>query len=427
MRNTKISAKQFLKMLLFDHLQYNQPTLSQHVMEMQEDTGKQVSRHGLNKRFNITAVSFITKLFEAFLAANIDYGQITTELQSKYTAIRILDSTEFKLPDSLAKDFPGYSDSNAAACAAIQFEYDIISRKINCLSLGSASGSDKAFADGRMDNIRPSELIIRDLGYYGLKSYGKIEDCEALYISRLKPNITVWQKEGEEYKAISWAELAKQAEKSGGGYFDQEVYIGNEEKKAVRLMAWILPENAQQARLQRKQNRKGNISSDDKAWSRLNVFITNIPFEDITVLQAYQLYRIRWQIELMFKIWKSILKIHLVRKMKPERVKCYLYSMFIWILLCWDITSGFEPVIWKHTKELLSPYKCYGLLKNQACRLKEILFNTRNQLKGWLEKMLKSFAVLGLKENKKGRDKIKEMLGFEKKQNKNGIFKSSKK
>lgn len=414
-RSSKISAKQFLQMLLFDHLQYNQPTLGQHVFGMQEDTGRHVSREGLNKRFNAEAVSFVKKLFEAFLAATIDYGAVGSGLQKRYSAIRILDSTEFKLADSLAKDFPGYSESNAAACAAIQFEYDIISRKVSCLSLGSANESDKAFADNSMGNIGLRELVLRDLGYYGIKSYTKIEGREAFYISRLKPRIVIFRKEDGEYKPVSWAEIVGLAQKSKDGHFDQTVYIGSEEKKEVRLMAWVLPEDGQQRRQQRKMNRKGCVSADDKAWCMLNVFITNIGPEDLTVEEAYQLYRIRWQIELVFKIWKSILQIHKLRKMKPERVKCYLYSMFIWVLLCWDITSCFEPVAWGHAGELLSPYKCYGLLKNQACGLKAVLFNARGRLTQWLAKMLEAFVGLGLKETKKGSTPIKITLKYKRK------------
>ena len=98
----------------------------------------------------------------------------------------------------------------------------------------------------------------------------------------------------------------------------------------------------------------------------LSVFITNIPAIEITAQQAYDLYKIRWQIELMFKIWKSVLKINVVRKMKAKRFKCYLYSKLLWVLLCWEITARFEPVIWKHRKKAISPHKCYVLIKSKA-------------------------------------------------------------
>ncbi|MBC7511350.1 MAG: transposase [Ferruginibacter sp.] len=37
----------------------------------------------------------------------------------------------------------------------------------------------------------------------------------------------------------------------------------------------------------------------------LKVFVNNVGAEKLTVQQAYELYKIRWQIELMFKTWKS--------------------------------------------------------------------------------------------------------------------------
>jgi hypothetical protein len=411
-RSSKISAKQFLRTVLFDHLQYDQPSLSQHAFEMFEGTGKQVTKQAFNKKFNGNAVLFIKKLFEKFLSLNINGGQVESGLRDKYTAVRILDSTEFKLPDCFAKEFPGYSASNALACAAIQFEYDILSKTVNCLSLGNARESDKTFAEGRMPNINPGELIIRDLGYYSINSYQQIEDQKAFYISRLKPQVTIYKKEGEDYIPLSWAAITRQLEKNKERSFDQVVFIGAEQKKEVRLMAWLLAETDQDKRLKKKKGKKGKVSANDRVWSKLNVFITNIGYEDITVEEAYSVYRIRWQIELMFKIWKSILKIHLVRKMKPERMKCYLYSKFIWILLCWDITTALEAVIWKQSKELISPYKCYAILKKQSARVKIILFNARKKLKEWLEEMLKIFTGYGLKENKKGRLKTKNIMQY---------------
>jgi hypothetical protein len=278
-----------------------------------------------------------------------------------------MDSTAFKLPDCLAKDFPGYSACNALAYAAIQFEYDVVSKKINCLTIENAKISDKTYADKRMGKIKAGELIIRDLGYYSIDSYQKIEKQEAFYISRLKSQIGIYeQDENGCYKDLSLQTLIERIKKSGDAHVDQSVYIGAEEKKEVRLMAWLLEEDSQKRRLQKKQSKTGKINSKDILWSMLNVFITNVPAEELTVQQADDLYKIRWQIELVFKVWKSILKIHLLRKMRPERVKCYLYGKLLLILLCWDITVSFEPLIWKQKERLLSLYKCYALLKTNS-------------------------------------------------------------
>ena len=400
-------------MLLFDQLQYEQPSLQQHALSLSSDTDLHISKQALDKRFNSNALLFIEKVFKNYLTHRLSWEGIPTKLKNKYAAIRVLDSTEFKLPDSMAKEFPGYSASNALACAALQFEYDVISKHITCLSVENAKVSDKAFADKQMDNIKAGELILRDLGYYSINSYKAIEDKQAFYISRLKPQISIFIKNSEgDYKELTLQALINLIRKTKEGCFDQTVYIGAERKKEVRLMAWVLDEAIQKKRLKKKHDKKGKTNNQDRLWSMLNVFITNVPVKEITAREAYDLYKIRWQIELMFKIWKSILKIHLVRKMKSGRFKCYLYTKLLWVLLCWDITVGFEPVIWKQYQRLLSPYKCYALLKSKATQLADILFTASKKLKEWLLSILYYFGDYGLKEHKKGKKNLVELIQF---------------
>ena len=195
-------------------------------------------------------------------------------------------------------------------------------------------------------------------------------------------------------------------------FFDQTVYIGANDKKEVRLMAWVLEEDAQKNRLAKKKGKNGKANNKDILWSMLNVFVTNVSTEVLTAQEAYELYKIRWQIELMFKTWKSILKLDVVRKMKADRLKCYLYTKLPWVLLCWDITAISEPIIWSKNKKLISLYKCFALLKNSASDIKKLLFNVTERLKEWLIKMFGYFSIYGLKENKKGRKNITEILRY---------------
>ncbi|MFN8503611.1 MAG: transposase [Kouleothrix sp.] len=77
------------------------------------------------------------------------------------------------------------------------------------------------------------------------------------------------------------------------------------------------------------------------AWS---VFVTTIPPDGLTVTEALVLARARWQIELLFKLWKSHGQIDLVRDVQPWRVLCELYGRLLnqivqhWLLLVsgWD-------------------------------------------------------------------------------------------
>ncbi|WP_442781462.1 hypothetical protein [Clostridium sp. CF011] len=42
------------------------------------------------------------------------------------------------------------------------------------------------------DTIKVGDLILRDLGYFNFEDFLYLEDRDAFYISRLKPNISVY-------------------------------------------------------------------------------------------------------------------------------------------------------------------------------------------------------------------------------------------
>jgi IS4 transposase len=61
-----------------------------------------------------------------------------------------------------------------------------------------------------------------------------------------------------------------------------------------------------------------------KELAHYNIFITNAPEALLKTSQIYPFYRLRWQIELLFKIWKSVFEINKIGKMSIARFE---YSM----------------------------------------------------------------------------------------------------
>jgi hypothetical protein len=45
------------------------------------------------------------------------------------------------------------------------------------------------------------------------------------------------------------------------------------------------------------------------------------------------IYRLRWQVELAFRNWKSLLKINVLKAIKSERIKCIIYGRLITIIV----------------------------------------------------------------------------------------------
>jgi transposase len=121
------------------------------------------------------------------------------------------------------------------------------------------------------------------------------------------------------------------------------VYIGGKEKIKVRLIIYLLLARLVEQRirnLKKERSKKGrdiNFSQKYKARLALNLLLTNTDREQVSTKSAWSLYRLRWQIELIFKTWKSFAAIDKVKKVQRYRLQCYIYARLILILIGWKI------------------------------------------------------------------------------------------
>ncbi|MCT4594466.1 MAG: transposase [Anaeromicrobium sp.] len=82
----------------------------------------------------------------------------------------------------------------------------------------------------------------------------------------------------------------------------------------------------------------------------ITMYITNVDSSIIPNNKIYEIYSLRWQIEIMFKIWKSIFNISRSKPVKIERFKCQIYGKLILLTVS-------SSIIFKMRKELLENHK----------------------------------------------------------------------
>ncbi|MDC3418619.1 transposase [Aquibacillus salsiterrae] len=82
-----------------------------------------------------------------------------------------------------------------------------------------------------------------------------------------------------------------------------------------------------------KKKQKGKPAQSASQRNAIQVLVTNVTQEHLEPQELYPLYSLRWQVELLFKTWKSLFEIDNVRAMKQERFECHLYGTLIRILL----------------------------------------------------------------------------------------------
>lgn len=400
----------FLKMVLFDQMSIEQPSLDQHCRLLLQDQGKSFCKQALDKRFNNQAVAFMHCLLEQCLQRQVLSLKLPSAFANPFSAIRLMDSTSFKLPAALASDFPGFGGDGPKSCMQVQFEYDILSGKILDLSMVNALIKESAYAHPLLSNVKPDELIIRDLGYYKIKSFEQIEKQGAYYISRLHPLTKFYERRGDDFVLLDHKTLYHRLKHSSRKHLDLNLFLGKDVKHPVRLVATLLPPEAVEQRRKKKKYRQNAHPEVYNYLVYMNLFITNAPKNLLSVSQVNDLYRVRWQIECIFKTWKSLLKMDKVRKMKADRVRCYMLGKFLWILLNWQMYDLFNRHTLTSKKRLLSIYKFYGIIKDQVNILQEYILRQRKRLSRWLRSQLEVVWRFAMKEDKKGKSLIELLV-----------------
>ena len=107
----------------------------------------------------------------------------------------------------------------------------------------------------------------------------------------------------------------------------------------------VSPEVAAERRRKLKEwgRKKGRQPSKRQlGWCEWTLLMTNIPTPLATIEDVLVLARARWQIELLFKLWKQQGQIDEWRSKNPWRIRCEVYAKLVaMIIQHWVLLVGF--------------------------------------------------------------------------------------
>jgi hypothetical protein len=403
-RSSKFLPIQFFDILLYNAAQSGQCSLSQSSNEIFDSFGITISKQAYDERFDDTAVAFVKSIFEEQLQKQIA-GIVHPNFLKKFTRVRIKDGTRFDLPKRLKDHFKGFGGKNASeAGVCIQFEFDLKTGSILEIELTDANKPDNKDVSIKAENIKKGELVIRDLGYFMLDAVEKIIKKEAYIISRLNAKAKVYEPNGEE---ISFEKVYQWMSENKITHFEKSVLIGQKCKIPIRLILNIVPEDEYKKRMRKIESynkKKGHQTTlDYKSRARFNLFITNIESEDLPSEEVYTLYKLRWQIELIFKIWKSIYGIDKVQPMKYQRFICTLYAKLLLLQINNQIINTIQGKIYKKFNKILSKNKCFKTLLIYSAKIRKVLMDKPNKINQLLQNIANMFSKNHWLEKRKGR------------------------
>jgi hypothetical protein len=296
--------------------------------------GVQVTEKAIERRFTDGLVRFLEEALKRAVAQTLAANPVPATLLRKFTDVRIGDSTTLALPDELAEQFPGCGGTDNACQAALKIQvlWSLTTGQLLKWQLEPGRASD-ALSEIAAVTPPARSLSVFDLGYFSLERFQRIGKAKAYWISRFQHNTTVFDEGGKRLALLPF--LRKHGKH---GMVDVSVVVGEKERLACRLIAVrVPPEVAARRRQQIREKARDHGRQPSQEYLDLQewtIFVTNCPPELLNWKEVVVLYRARWQIELLFKLWKSHNRLaERETAASPQRQMAILYAKLIGVLV----------------------------------------------------------------------------------------------
>jgi hypothetical protein len=365
-RLRKFTGSVFVQTLVFGWLSNPKATLEE-LTQTAATLGISITPQGLDKRFTSVCAHFIKQVLEAAVATVIAEKPVAIPVLQRFNGVYIQDSSTITLPDLLAviwKGCGGSTAENTSSSIKTQIRLNLNTGELIGPYLQSGKENDlRSFISERP--LPKGSLWIADLGYFSLSFFKGLHSKGIYWLSRVKSLCDV-------YYLGNRFSLLNLLEEHCHDNMDIEVMLGAKERVDCRLLAVRVPDEVAKLRrckiIQEAQRKGRKIALKSLKVASFSVLCCNIPYEMLNMNEAFVLMRTRWQIELIFKLWKNHGCIDEWRSKKPWRIMCEVYAKLIamiiqhWILLlsCWQYPdrSLFKAVktIKRHAMNLASAF-----------------------------------------------------------------------
>lgn len=397
-RQRKLSGYSFLLLLILEIRTSKLASLNNLTIDLEKD-GILMSKQALHQRFDDSSVEFVKSLSFDLLKSKLDRSELLNSAAC-FNRIILKDSTVFQLPAEHSMRYKGPGGGASEAGIKIQFEYNLKSNDGLDIDIQSSNTPD---IKSKLNRLEAGDLRIEDLGYFKLDRFEKIRKHNAYFLSRLKHSITVFCMNDGEYQRFHLSNMI--AQMKPGEKIDTMVYLGLKEKLHVRMILERVPDQvaAQKRRKLKtdKQNKRKNISQDRLAFCDVNAYITNAKQDMLPTDLIRSIYSLRWQIEILFKAWKSIFNIDKVKQMKVQRFECINYGTLLQLILCTKLYNYFKTSLWNKQSIELSELKSLKYLAENLKRILQAILNQVQKAKTLLLEIADVLARKCYKEQKK--------------------------
>jgi Transposase DDE domain len=366
-RRRVLTGAGFVQALTFGWLANPKASLDD-LAELAADLGCPVSPQALDQRFTPQAADCLSYVLHSALLRLVAACPVAAPLLQRFQGVYVRDCSTITLPGCLADLLPGCGHGKPEIpCSGVKLHVglELGTGALENLSLQPARTSDRC-CRGTHAPLPRGAILLEDLGFFDVRRLRHYAEQGCYVLSRAPTRLLV-RGDGQRQK-----NLVKFLQGVEGDRVDCWVTIGRRQGAwRCRLIAVRVPKEVAQRRLERAEKEAKDLgrklSGQKRALCEWTVLLTNAPAALLSVEEALALRRVRWQVELLFRLWKDEGKVDESRGKKPYRVLCELLAKLLGqVVQHWASLLAASPLE-------VSGVKAARRVRQRAARLAESL------------------------------------------------------
>jgi len=259
---------------------------------------------------------FIKSCFELvmkhWVLNSLKLTTLSTGDKFPFSQIKLHDGCSFQVHDGLQSTYPARFKTRFPAAVELHVTMDLLSGSIDYLALAADTAPERPHAP-KATTLNDT-LLLTDAGYFDRNKIVEIDEQGGYTITQalcsINPTVIVaYDFQGKVMPKVAGKKL-------------KTLTLPNKNSTLDLTVRW--PGYAFDFRV---------VAFWYKKKKRIGYLVTNLPRETVPALDVVELYRLRWQIELLFKELKSYCNLKKFSTQNESIVSTLIYASFITVLL----------------------------------------------------------------------------------------------
>lgn len=364
--HARLDGPTFVQAIVFTWMQNAEASYAQ-LRHTAASRGVRVSTQAIAQRFGAGSVALLRAVLQAAVGEVLSSQGPAPELLSRFNGVYVQDGTIISLPAELSSEWRGCGGTSKEAGQSslrVQVRLDLAGGRLQGPWLQDGRAAERS-GEAHETALPVGCLYNVDSGYFTLAEMRAHSKAGCDWLTHAKAGVTLIDERGQCWDLVSFLRAQP------GDEVDVQCFLGKQERLAVRLIARRVSASVARQRQsrarsavegkvkgvrrpnerrkgvpakrrrQRKNRKTGQARMQLLDWT---ILVTSVPAERLSVDEALVLARCRWQIELLWKLWKQHGKLDTWRSANPSRILTEIYAKLLGLLIshwltliaCWQ-------------------------------------------------------------------------------------------